>query len=328
MRSEDLTKMLSETLGNAAFDKAAADDAALGNAPMRSVAQNPPATPSVAAPEGITADPSISPAAPSPQTAEPVEGQPGAGGKLLLGKYKTEPEAEKGYYNLLQQNKILLSQLDKLKESVTPQAPTFTEPAKADPSVVSTYKETLQKLEEVTGLEATELANLFTGLARDVAKPVAAETYKELTEPQRRIAEADSFMEVNYPESTKFQDEIVSFAKTDPIVGPLVNELWNKGLYKEALMQSYMGWKLNSGIQEEHRLTVAEEVRREEVAKSKLDAGLVTTNAQGAREAAPTGPSSEEMDALIRAHRAGHTLPLLRATIGRTLNNEIFGDGE
>ena len=246
---------------------------------------------------------------------------------MLLGKYKTEAEAEKGYHNLIQQNKILLSQLDKFKETPPAPAPTFTspEPAKADPSLQSIV-EKFAKLEEVTGIPKEEFHDMFADLAKVVAKDTARQTYSEITEPEKRVKEADDFMATHYPESLKFQDEIVQFVRTNPEVNAVVDNLWKQGLYKEAMMHGHMAWKLESGIQKEHALTVAEEVRKEEVLASRKDAGLLHTQAHGARESAVGGPTEEEMRELIRISRAGNNTPFLRATIGRMLPDEPFGD--
>jgi hypothetical protein len=328
LRTEDLTKMLSETLGNEAFEKAAAEDALLGNPPARSATQNPPVAAQPAAPAAPQADPVSAPAAPSPQQTSTTGGQPAVDGKMLLGKYKTEAEAEKGYFNLLQQNKVLLSQLDKFKEAPPAPAPTFTAPAqpeKADPSLQAIVDK-FSQFEEVTGIPKEEIHDMFATVAKSIAKETARQTYTEIEEPRKRLQEADDYMATRYPESTKFQDEIVQFTRTNPEVNSVISELWGKGLYKEAMQHGYMAWKLESGVQQEHALTVAEEVRRNEVEAARQDAGLLSTQAQGARESVNVGPSPEEMAELIRISRAGNNVPFLRATIGRTLSDDYFAE--
>jgi hypothetical protein len=185
--------------------------------------------------------------------------------------------------------------------------------------------EKLKQVEEVTGVPATDLQAALEDIARSIAQETSRQTYKEITEPQNRLAEADRYMETNFPEAIKFQDEITQFVKTTPEVGEMVGELWKLGKYKEAMRYSLSEWRNNMNAQTEHQLRVAEEVRKEEVAAAKVDAGLMTTNAQSARENKEQGVTQEELDKYAAMARAGYPTPLLRNTIGRMLPDSVFG---
>lgn len=312
---------LAENVGQGVFDAIEASEVAIGNRP----APAQPDPPVVAAPAAVPvtpvqADPAQVPAA-SPETVKPAEGQPGVE-RLLLGKYKTEAEAEKGYHELLRMNKLLLQERDSRPETVIPSAtPAAPEAVVTAPAV----SERLKQIEEITGVPATDLEAALTEIARDVSRKEAESTYKRITEPMEKRQLADAYMEDNFPEAVKFSDEIAQFVKTDPLTQSVVGNLWRQGHFQEAMVIGYNNWKLNMGAQQEHSLNVAEEVRKEEVALARVDAGLMSTNAQSSRENVEQGVTQEEFDKLNQLAKAGYHTPLLRATIGRMLPDSVFG---
>lgn len=328
---EGVRDLLADTIGTDVFNAMEKIDPIhdVGNMPRQGDPAQAPVTP--AAPATTTqgdpapvASPAAQPQA-HPEGAPAVEGQPGIE-RLILGKFKTEAEAEKAHHLLIHANKTLMAELDALKgkssvatpTSVTPTATPSTE-TRISPLDISKMRAApaLAKFKEVYGVEPEDFVPLVQQLAEDIIEQREA--------PKVAFAAADSYMAERYPESIAMRDELVQFMTTDADTKPFVEKTWARGDYKEALEY---GWtKMRGALAQgtENKMVLNAEIRKQEVDAARKDAGLVTTQASGVHETKQIGPSQGDMETLTAMSRAGNPYPLLRATIGKTLPDELFG---
>jgi hypothetical protein len=296
-----------------------------------------PAQPA-AAPE---ADPQPTPqqAAAAPNAPQP-SGQP-AGEKLFLGKYRTEEEAMKAYHNLLHQNKGLLGKLDRYEQTIDlsqpaqphteagaqPRQPVGT--PRVDPAARSAKRqELLSGLQERYGFSEQD-ANGLIDLAAETASARAEAVYDAKSGPKERLEQAQQYMDLHYPDASKFGDEIAQFIETDAALKAMVQEKWNAEDYQGAMEIAFLRFERTRGAQTEEQMQANQVVRQEAVEQARGDANMISSSAAsspGVHEtpASEVGVSPEEMNELVRLHRAGHRKPLLDATIAKDLPDSIF----
>jgi len=328
---EQVRGLLAATIGTDVFNEMERQD------PLHRVGNPlppPPADPAPAAapaPAAPPAAPQASPApvaapaaAPADTTAAPAtEGHPGVAEKLVLGKYKTEKEAEDAYHRLLHANKELMRQLEVSGKPVALQSPVGAQQptAPATESNANPRDDLFKSWNEKYGVEAGDLEAL---------KAFAREAVLEEIGPEREWRKAEAFMAEQFPDSTKFQAEIAQYVATDPNAGAVVNSLWQSKDYKGAMMTAYSLFDQNRRASAERAMLANETVRQEEVAEARKDAGLITSQVGGVHEAPVKqyGPSPEEQKQLENLYRAGHKEPWLRANLGNNLPDELFGVGQ
>jgi hypothetical protein len=319
---QQLRDHLAATIGEEVFQQMSGDDAGrnVGN-PYR---EAPPVAPTQ---EGQQADPASPPApvAPAQPVAPALEGQPGSQ-RLLLGKFKSEPEAEKSYHGLIHANKALLSEKDQLLSTIADlqlrangqNAPASQAPSQADPvSRSSRRAEIIEQLE----------SNPFDpALVARLTEVVAQETLEQANAPQRAYDEANTYMQARYPEALQFGDEVGQFVATNPETKAAVEKLWAAKAYGEASELAYLRWQIQKAGSAENSALANAQVLQEEVAKARIDAGLVTSQANGVHEtpASQIAVSQEEEAAAIKQYHAGYKQPLMRI-IGRDLPDDLFG---
>lgn len=324
---QQVRNFLADTIGEEVFNEMEGQD------PSRNVGNvfRKPA-PSVAAPvqEGQQADPAAQPAAPAAPADSPAskpEGQPGGEGKLLLGKYKSESDAEKAYHGLIHSNKALLAERDQLLANLSEfqnrangqqPAPSAAPSRQADPVSRSEQRASILKELENDPLNP-EIITKLTDLAVN-------EALERATAPQRAVEQADQYMTARYPEAYQFVDEVQQFVATDPATRAAVKELWDKGAHGPASELAYLKWQLHKASSAETGAIANAEVRRQEVEKARVDAGLVSSQASGVHESssANLGPTKEDMESAIKQYHSGYKKPLLNI-IGADLPDEMFG---
>ena len=320
---QQLRDYLASTIGEEVFNTMAGDDVGrnVGN-PYK------PVPPQVApTQEGQQADPANPPApvAPAQAPAAPLEGRPGSE-RLILGKFKTDDAAEKSYHGLIHANKALLGEKDSLLATISDlqsrvngqPAPVQSAPVQADPVRRSSRRtEILAKLEETP---------FDTGLISELADVAAQEAVERAEAPQRAYVEADNYMRSRYPEALQFGDEVGQFVATNADTKRAVQELWAKGAYGEASELAYLRWQIQKAGAAETSVRANAQVLQEEVEKARVDAGLVTSQANGVHEtpASQMAVSKEEEEAAIKQYHAGYKTPLMRI-IGKDLPDDLFG---
>lgn len=322
---QQVRDLLAATIGNDVFEEIAKQDPAsrAGN-PLPPPPADPAPAPAVpsAAPQ---ADPASVPA-PVADTAPIPDGQP-AGRKLVLGKYGSEKEAEDAYHRLLHTNKELMRRLDAatgqqaVLEQPAPRQPEAAQTPRVEPAVRSAAREEAMKTwQEKYGVAPEDL---------DALKVIAREAVLEEVGPEREYRKADQFMSERYPESMQFREEVTQFVQTDPETGEFVRSAWERGDYKAAMEYAWMKYNLNVRTATERAMLANDAVRQQEVEAARKDAGLISSQVSGVHETTKQyGPTKEEMARLENLHRAGHKEPWLRATIGATLPDELFGIGQ
>lgn len=320
---QQVRDFLASTIGEEVFNEMAGDDIGrnVGN-PYRQAPQQ------VAQTQEAPADPAATPApaAPAQPAPAPSEGRPGDAQKLLLGKFKDEATAEKSYHGLIHANKALLSEKDQLLATIADlqsrangrPAPAPSAPEQADP-----VSRSGRRAEILAQLESDPFNAALVAQLADVA---AQEAVEKASAPQRAYAEADNYMRARYPEAFQFGDEVGQFVATDPATKSAVEKLWEKGAYGEASELAYLRWQINQASSAEASGRANAQVLQEEVAKARIDAGLVSSQANGVHEtpASQIAVSKEEEEAAIRQYHAGYKQPLMRI-IGRDLPDDLFG---
>lgn len=300
---------------------------------------NAPATPAIA-PE---ANPQQAPPQEAPsQEAPQSDGQPGDP-KLFLDKYRTEEEAKKAYHTLLHQNKALLGKLDRFEQTVDLSQPAqprteavepqLQESPRVNPAARSAGRqEFLNRLQESYGFSEKDVNGLIDLAAEDAsARATAAVDAKNA--PREKLEAAQRYMDSTYPEASQFSDEIAQFIESEPDLKAQVQSRWGTEDYQSAMEVAWLRYErttgIQAGIQTEERMKANEIVREDVVEQARGDANMVSSSASSSAGVHETpesevGVSAEEMNNLVRAYRAGHKEPLLRATIQKDLPDSIF----
>lgn len=266
-----------------------------------------------------------------PTTPPATTPAPAAPTAPLAGKYKSVEELEKGYWHV--QNLLTRTQAELAAtkgtpalESPPPGTPAPTAPAPAPlpaPRVnpVDRAKaraaEVLSKFSEKYTVEPDEM--------RDVVRAVSEEVLESRLAPMDRMAEAEEYMRANHPDALKFGTEIASYIAANPIVQKVVSQSLAAGEYEDAMEYAWERFQVASGKAAEIAGLSAAAVAEKAREAARVDAVAPTAlTGSGVHPAAEAELSVEERQRLVDLYHAGYKTPLLRATIAKTLPDELF----
>lgn len=215
-------------------------------------------------------------------------------------------------------------------------------------------EEVLSSIAENGGILDAEAAKSLSKAQREVADAAADLRVQEVL-GQRDTAqvternewkEVDDFMSQHHPESAKFSDEVALMLQSDPVLQAGVNALLAQG---DKIQATVLAWKsyerMNTGalsaashakaVETEADLAAREQVRKEQVQKARVDAGVITGSTGGAgvhENSNATAASREEIEAARRQMRIEGDAPGSPAAmrfremiIGPSLDPKYFG---
>lgn len=333
----EVVQLLSSTIGDAVLEEMDARD---GFHRSGNLSPHTEGTPPVQAPAATQTPPAtqqVNPAQPpvAPQTQTP----PAQAGRKILGKYDSEEEAERGYHSLVHLNKQVMARNDELLRMVaqqntqaatgsTVQSTSTTTPA--NPAVSSDLDGILSTLQANYNLEVNDTKKLVEGIlatAEVRARDAARREMDAREAPVRVIQQADDYLLGKYPEAAAFGDEIAQFVHGDPELQTFVEQGKNAGDLRLPMEIAWLKFNQQVLLAKERVGQIHADVSQQEVERTRVDAGLISTQASGTHEnaSASNALTKQDMDRLIGMFHAGYKEPLLRATIGATLPDELFG---
>lgn len=263
---------------------------------------------------------------------------------LYAGKYPSKAEAVKGMGHVVGMAKDAFTRASTLEQEVerlrselaTRQTQPAASPAAAPsssqvPSVSRADAEAAQaRLDKVLRdvaenggvLDEDAVKQLQSGLREAVTVNARAAAEEALLSREGAKAKddaewksVDDFMTKNYPQAEKFADEIGLFVQTNPLISKAVNALVASG---DRVSAAEMAWKafdaargsvehattLAAAQTREIQLEAADQVRKEAVDQSRIDAGIMATSAGGVHEVRNVAPSQSEIEAAAAGMRA------------------------
>lgn len=322
----EVTQLLSSTIGDAVLEEMDSRDGfhRAGNPGYR--IEGASETP--AQPNAVAAPAQTQPAAPD---------NPGA--KKWLGKYNSEEDATNGYHSLLQLNKQVLERNDELMRQVSQMttlsasnsAPSVREQVIPDNPVTSAaIDKALSVFQENYNIDPADFkpfVDAVVSTAESRARVVVAQELEAKDAPNRMINDADNYLLAKYPEAKNFIEEVALFVHSDTELQGFIYEGKQKGDLRLPMELAWLKFTNASKMQQETVGRAHAEVSKEVLDAARIDAGFVSTQAAGVHENASVSaaPTREDMQRLISMYHSGYKEPLLRATIGSTLPDSVFG---
>jgi hypothetical protein len=234
-------------------------------------------------------------------TSEPVP--------LILGKWKTTEEAERGYHEAVRMGNEAKARADAAEQALAATRKIVS------PETTSVTEDPLDQIENY-------------GVPKElIAKAIEDRVRKAIPEyfaPALAISQADKQIVEKYPDYAEKFSEIEQFAQSDPMVWSEIGELNGKGNFLAARQIAYLNWKVASTVQAVETETKAKAERTVEAKNARVDAGVGTSRRADSRTASTsTEPSQEEEDRLLKLYKAGHPAPYLRAKLDSMLGPEF-----
>lgn len=330
----EVVRLLSDTIGNAVLEEMDSREGfhRAGNPGNEGV----PATVTNTPPAAQQVNPAATPVAPAQPSAPAANPQPG---RKFLGKYNSEEEAERGYHSLLHLNKQVLEKNDELMRQLaaanTRSATTSVTNGQANPAnpaapVSFDITESLSTLQADYNIDPAAFkpfADAVIAAAETRAREAAAQAFDAKEAPNRVIQQADEYLLARYPEAAAFGAELSQFVHGDPELKGFVDDGLNK---QDLRLPMEIAWlKFNQArLSGQERVgQVLADVTQQEIERTRVDAGLVSTQASGVHENAASANviTREDMAHLVGMYHSGYKEPFLRATIGATLPDDVFG---
>lgn len=181
----------------------------------------------------------------------------------------------------------------------------------------------LSEINENGGVLNEEIGKKLSRAQRELSEAVARasviETRSSLdakeTAEREQWKEVDKQLSEKYPDSAKFAEEVALFVESDPLIASAVNALLREGTFEGKLKASELAWKQFAAAHsarvtaevtaaaenKEAELAAREQVRQEQLAQARKDAGVVTgsVGGSGAHDSPrAAGVTQEEIDAL------------------------------
>jgi hypothetical protein len=341
---QQLRTLLADTIGDAVLEEMDARDGfhRAGNPGFRGEANPMPTpTPAPVTPEATPAStanptPVATPAPDATTTTETSAPTATPGSKKFLGKYNSEAEAEAGYHSLIRVNKTVLADNDRLAKELAAAksqgTALATEAPRIEPSVRAGKRdEALKKIQANYAIDPEDMGRLADALAEETDVRVARIVDQRLADaakPVKMYDDADTYLLARYPDAVNFTEELAVFAKGDAELKEVFEEGMKQGDLRIPMELSWLKFQNHLLNSQEGKVALNSEVRKAEVAQARKDAGLPSTQASGVHETPPNaepGISASDFERLKGMWHAGYKEPLLRATIGRTLPDEVFG---
>lgn len=260
-----------------------------------------------------------------PSSASPPTGEP----RRYAGKYTSAEELEKGYNHLFELHRRTMADLAAAKGSPAPETTPEASPlAPTVPSLPSARVNPVERAKaraaEVLG-KFSEKYTVEPDEMREVVSAIADEAIESRLAPMDRMAEAEEYMRANHPAALAHGTEIAAFIASTPIVQKIVARSLAEGEYEDAMEYAWERYQLSKGLAAETagRAAAAEAEAARVVSRVDATAPHAST---GSGVHAPAEPelTPDEMKNLVDMYHAGYRTPLLRATIAKTLPDELF----
>lgn len=342
----EVMQLLSGTIGDAVLEEMDARDGfhRAGNPGQRTEA----AAPVVQQPQQVQQT-QQQPVTPATQQANPAQtpvdtqntAQPVAPtGRKILGKYNSEEEAERGYHSLIHLNQQVMARNDELARMVAdlnakvatgPLTPNAQQASAANPQETPpAFDNVLNTLQANYNIDQADMKPLIDGLlaaAESRARVAARQELEAKEAPTRVIQQADDYLLGKYPDAAQFGTEIAQFVHGDPELQAFVEQGRQNGDLRLPMEIAWLKFNQTVLNAKERAGQVLAAVSQQEIDRTRIDAGLVSSQAGGVHtnEAASNVLTKADMDRLVGMFHAGYREPFLRATIGATLPDEVFG---
>jgi hypothetical protein len=282
----------------------------------------PPAAPEGApAPTPPTGSESQEPAKPEEQPSEQV-----------FGKYKDMTEAEKGYWNMVTQSKVIADENTRLREQLTQAAlsqpqvqpvQATTVPGSlpgADPRVNPVGRDyererAVKELSESLSIEP-HLAERLMPATPAIDPNAMQETLRQIVreevapvQAQVQQAQAGAVIQQRHPDMVNFQPEIELFIQTaDPVTQQTVKDLMGSGNYTGAMDYAILAYRQANAAQNQtqiqNQVEVDEAARTGARAAAAMPASSPGTPVHAADPDA-VGPDPKYIQQLAEAARGG-----------------------
>ena len=329
----EVTQLLSGTIGDAVLEEMDARDGfhRTGNPGDRPDAPLPQNTP-----VSQQANPAQPPVVPQNTQTPPAD----QGGRKILGKYNSEEEAERGYHSLIHLNQQVMARNDELLRMVADANTRLATATTSSPQQVTTpanpttlpagFDGVLNTLQANYNIEPTDMQPLVDGIlaaAESRARSAVRQELEAVEAPNRMIKQADEYLLGKYPEAAKFSNEIAQFVHGDPELQTFVQKGQADGDLRLPMEIAWLKFNQSVLSATDRATMIHAAVSQDEIERTRLDAGLPVSQAGGVHmnEQASNVLSKGDMDRLIGMFHAGYKEPFLRATIGATLPDSVFG---
>lgn len=263
---------------------------------------------------------------------------------LYAGKYQTKADAVKGMGHVVGMAKDAFTRAGTLEQEVerlrselasrqtqsaaspaaAPSSAQFSSASRAEAEAAQArLDKVLRDVAENGGvLDEDAVKQLQSGLREAVTVNARAAAEEALLSREGAKAKddaewksVDDFMTKNYPQAEKFADEIGLFVQTNPLISKAVNALVASG---DRVAAAEMAWKsfdaargsiehattLAAAQTKEIQLEAADQVRKEAVDQSRIDAGIMASSAGGVHEVNRVVPTQSEIEAAAAGMRA------------------------
>lgn len=235
-------------------------------------------------------------------TSEPGE-------KLILGKWKSEEEALRGYHEAVHMGNAAKAERDSLAARL----------AAVERTIAPVSRPEMDPFDE---LEAFGLPKEVTERA---VKHLTQKAVQEMFAPTFHQIQADKDIIQKYPEYKDRFNDLSAFVETNADVKDSVQRAEAVGEYGLAREYAWLKF-VNSGVQQiESDLKAADASRSAEIRATRKDAAVQAAPRTDTRTkpSEDTGITSERLEYLKGLAKAGHPTPLWRETIGRTLPKDF-----
>ena len=262
---------------------------------------------------------------------------------LILRKYKDVPAAVQGVQHAVSMAHDALNQRDaafkkveeltfQLLEKTPATAPTSpSQPSNTTPTVdTAALDAVMSKILEDGGFFTADTAN---AMREAVVKTIATAVPTGPVADPNEVLWDNAFteMEKSVPDFRNHLDSIGLFLRSNEVVRDAVDALVAQKKFLQATKLAYDNMVRlapapitpaeRAAIEANARTTVHTEV----VDAARKDAGVITTNAGGAHESAPSGPSQEQIDrAAAIYHRTTDGRAWRELALGPMLNSPLF----
>lgn len=271
---------------------------------------------------------------------------------LIGKKYKTVEDAIKGSVHLVQMAKQSFTERDEALRQLreveqrgqtsaavsSPAVPTTNPAVDASRASVAQAQadldKVLAKIDENDGVLGGELAREYSEANNRLAVATAQASMLEARDvlSAKDVAEkaewsrVDQYMAEKYPNSTRFSEEVALNMESDPLLLSAVKALLAQNTFDAKRQATELAWtafershgaqlsaeERKTAEEKEADLAAREQVRQEQLAKARKDAGIVTGSAGGSGTHENTnaaGASREELEHLRARMRAEGDTP-------------------
>lgn len=268
----------------------------------------------------LAGDPTAAHAAeqkPPQETTPPPE--PTSGEKLVLGKWKSEEEAQRGIAELARFATTQKSENEALK--------TKLDAVSAALSVLNGGKANGQSNQPIDPLDELEALAIPK---EPVSKAIQASVRQQIEAMLKPVADrqaADKAVVEMYPDYEQEFDPMMKFLNENPEIKSEVEYAESQGQYLLARKYAWLNYERLGRADAQKRGEQRGKSRQERVAETLPDASIGSPNARSDSRTPPAQsdwPSDDRMKYLKDMAQAGHPDLLWRETLGRILKSQGF----